>query len=311
MKNRKNDKGRSALFIPAVFIVMIVLMACGVKDTTSRSKEEKSDTGFREIHIVGAVTPEPIEYVDFDLDKLAITGKEAKDDGRKTSEYQSEDLGDTGTDASMPEGIGEYDTDDGAGSESDDTSAVVGEEVSDGYEPFPDGDPKADNGYADSEGGESLPELLESGDDGSRLQGSVENEYEYEQPIEESDEHNDSGVDEQGQSGSGEPDDSGNGDTNLTYLGTYTATAYCACPICTGAYSTGYTASGTFATEGRTVACNTLPFGTQIYIEGYGYYTVEDTGWSPYGDAWLDLFYSSHDSALAFGVRNVEVYLVN
>lgn len=100
-------------------------------------------------------------------------------------------------------------------------------------------------------------------------------------------------------------------DPVLTYLGTYTATAYCACPICTGEYSTGYTASGTIATEGRTIACNNLPIGTQVYIEGYGYYTVEDTGWTPYGDAWLDIFYSSHDSALAFGVRNVEVYLVN
>lgn len=97
----------------------------------------------------------------------------------------------------------------------------------------------------------------------------------------------------------------------LTYLGQYTATAYCACPICTGEYSSGYTASGTLATEGRTVACNVLPMGTQIYADGYGYYTVEDTGWSPYGDAWLDFYFSSHDTALAFGLRTVDVYLVN
>lgn len=98
---------------------------------------------------------------------------------------------------------------------------------------------------------------------------------------------------------------------SLTYLGQFTATAYCACPICTGEYSSGYTASGTLATEGRTVACNVLPMGTQIYVDGHGYYTVEDTGWSPYGDAWLDFFFESHDSALAFGLRTVDVYLVN
>lgn len=93
------------------------------------------------------------------------------------------------------------------------------------------------------------------------------------------------------------------------YLGTWTATAYCGCEICCGDYATGYTASGTLATEGRTVACNSLPFGTQIMIDG-NIYTVEDTGYSPYGDAWLDIFYSSHDSALAYGMRSVEVYLV-
>ncbi len=96
----------------------------------------------------------------------------------------------------------------------------------------------------------------------------------------------------------------------VTYLGTWTATAYCSCPICCGDYSTGYTASGTLATEGRTIACNSLPMGTQVLIDG-NTYTVEDTGYSPYGDAWIDIFFESHDSALAYGVRPVDVYLVN
>lgn len=136
------------------------------------------------------------------------------------------------------------------------------------------------------------------------------------------DEYSDSGVDESGQSDSGESavpepevsvqeyEESGE---SLTYLGQYVATAYCSCPTCTGPYSSGYTASGTLATEGRTIACNTLPFGTQVYIECgeySGYYIVEDTGWSPYGDAWLDFFFESHDSALAFGLRYADVYIV-
>lgn len=97
---------------------------------------------------------------------------------------------------------------------------------------------------------------------------------------------------------------------SITYLGTWTATAYCSCSVCCGSYATGYTASGTLATEGRTIACNSLPMGTQVMIDG-NTYTVEDTGYSPYGDAWIDLFFESHDRALAFGVRPVDVYLIN
>ena len=97
---------------------------------------------------------------------------------------------------------------------------------------------------------------------------------------------------------------------NLTYLGEFTATAYCACPICCGEYSSGYTASGTLAEEGRTIACNSLPFGTQVMIDGQ-IFIVEDTGWSPYGENWLDIFFASHDAALAYGMRTVDVYLIN
>ena len=97
---------------------------------------------------------------------------------------------------------------------------------------------------------------------------------------------------------------------SLTYYGEFTATAYCACPVCCGEYSSGYTASGTLAEEGRTIACNSLPFGTQVMIDGH-IYTVEDTGWSPYGENWLDIFFNSHEAALAYGCRTVDVYLVN
>lgn len=96
----------------------------------------------------------------------------------------------------------------------------------------------------------------------------------------------------------------------ITYLGDWTITAYCCCEICTGEYANGITASGTVATEGRTVACNSLPMGTRIMIDGHEY-TVEDTGYTPYGETWLDLFFEDHESALAWGVQTKEVYLVN
>lgn len=95
----------------------------------------------------------------------------------------------------------------------------------------------------------------------------------------------------------------------LIYLGEFTCTGYCPNSCCCGEYATGYTASGTLATEGRTVACNALPFGTQIMIDGH-VYTVEDTGYTPYGEAWLDVFFQDHESALNFGVQTKEVYLI-
>ena len=99
-------------------------------------------------------------------------------------------------------------------------------------------------------------------------------------------------------------------DPVLTYLGEWTVTAYCPGPCCCGEYATGYTASGTLATEGRTVACNSLPFGTKVMIDGI-IYTVEDTGWSPYGEAWIDIFFEDHQRASDIGVQSKDVYVIN
>lgn len=64
----------------------------------------------------------------------------------------------------------------------------------------------------------------------------------------------------------------------MEYLANFKITGYD--PWCKHCCSKtdGITASGVEAVVGRTVACNKIPMGTQIYIEGYGYYTVEDTG---------------------------------
>lgn len=121
----------------------------------------------------------------------------------------------------------------------------------------------------------------------------------------------DSGRVEEAEGAVGSVQDGGDtADPVLTYIGTYTCTAYCACEICTGIYCSGYTASGTWATEGRTIACNSLPMGTEVMIDG-NTYVVEDTGYTPYGDAWLDIFFEDHQSALNFGVQQVDVYVLN
>lgn len=93
-----------------------------------------------------------------------------------------------------------------------------------------------------------------------------------------------------------------------TYIGEWTVTAYCPCAQCNGGY-TG-TASGAPLTPYWTAASNSLPFGTQLLI-GDSVYCVEDTGYSPYGDNWIDILFATHDEALAWGVRTVSVYIVN
>lgn len=95
-------------------------------------------------------------------------------------------------------------------------------------------------------------------------------------------------------------------DSVYTYLGEWTSTAYCACELCCGQWASGYTASGTLATEGRTVACGAFPFGTQLMIDGH-IYTVEDRG---VDGEWVDIFFYDHAAASAYGMRTVSVYLV-
>lgn len=95
-------------------------------------------------------------------------------------------------------------------------------------------------------------------------------------------------------------------DSVLTYLGEWTCTAYCPCSECCGQWATGCTASGVLATPNHTVACGILPFGTQIVIDDV-IYTVEDTG---VDGAWIDIYFDSHEEALAYGMQTKSVYLL-
>lgn len=91
----------------------------------------------------------------------------------------------------------------------------------------------------------------------------------------------------------------------LTLLGKYSLTAYCACLKCCPT-DTGMTASGVIAQSNHTVAFNGLPFGTEVYIEGHGFYIVEDTG----AMSGFDIFFDDHQSALDFGRQSANVYIV-
>lgn len=94
--------------------------------------------------------------------------------------------------------------------------------------------------------------------------------------------------------------------------GIFRVTAYCSCEKCCGKWATinggGVTASGTKVKEGRTIAVykNQIPFGTKVHIEGMGTYIAEDTG-SAIKENCIDIYFDSHEEALKFGVKYLNV----
>ena len=107
---------------------------------------------------------------------------------------------------------------------------------------------------------------------------------------------------------------------------TLETTGYCKCKECTGwrrnilgqtiyksgssrgqRKQVGITSSGAKAHLG-TIAADTsiYPYGTVIYVPGYGYGRVEDTGGAIKGEH-IDLFFRSHEDALIWGRRMKDV----
>lgn len=92
------------------------------------------------------------------------------------------------------------------------------------------------------------------------------------------------------------------------YLGRFKAYGYCPCGRCCGSYASGITATGTTATEGRTIAVDpdVIPLGSRVLINGKEY-IAEDTG-SGINGRKIDIYFESHSAALEWGVRYVDVY---
>ena len=90
-------------------------------------------------------------------------------------------------------------------------------------------------------------------------------------------------------------------------IGTFTLTAYCACPKCCG-NSKGITASGTHCQEGRTVAVDPklIPYGTTLKINDH-IYVAEDCGSAIKGKH-IDIYFEDHQEALDFGKQKATVY---
>jgi 3D (Asp-Asp-Asp) domain-containing protein len=71
----------------------------------------------------------------------------------------------------------------------------------------------------------------------------------------------------------------------------------------------GQTASGTQAEIGTIAADTTLyPFGTILYVPGYGYGRVEDRGGAIKGNR-LDVFFKKHRQAEQWGRATVNVHV--
>ena len=85
-------------------------------------------------------------------------------------------------------------------------------------------------------------------------------------------------------------------------------TAYCSGSCCCGRFADGITASGKPATGMIIAAPPEIPFGTQIYIKGWGWGEVKDRGGSIKGKR-LDLLFPTHGLALQWGVRYLEIRL--
>lgn len=101
-----------------------------------------------------------------------------------------------------------------------------------------------------------------------------------------------------------------NTEREVKYIGEYEITAYCPCEYCCGK-TDGITATGTQATQGRTIAVDPylIPYGTQVIIDGHTY-IAEDCGEAIEGNK-IDIFFDSHEEAEEYGVKNLSVYIVD
>lgn len=98
----------------------------------------------------------------------------------------------------------------------------------------------------------------------------------------------------------------------LVYLGEFKITAYCGGSCCNGKWA-GTTSTGVAPSEGRTIAVApwVIPYGSQVYIDGVGYRTAEDTGgFANRNSHQIDLFIASHSRANTWGVQYRNVWIV-
>ena len=107
-------------------------------------------------------------------------------------------------------------------------------------------------------------------------------------------------------------------------LGEFTVTAYCPCKKCCGYWATVrpvdengeqivYTASGTVAAQGRTIAVDpeVIPYGDKIWFNGpWGVqaFVAEDCGNGVKGNH-IDIYFESHEEARVWAKQTREVWV--
>ena len=107
-------------------------------------------------------------------------------------------------------------------------------------------------------------------------------------------------------------------ETSFPYARMYymETTGYCSCYLCCGKHpgdrGYGITMSGLPAGRGVVGAdLNVFPLGTRLYVEGYGYCVVGDTGGGIIGRNRVDLGFVTHEEAVAWALRhNMAVYVL-
>lgn len=93
---------------------------------------------------------------------------------------------------------------------------------------------------------------------------------------------------------------------------TFVVSAYCGenyPHICNNG-DASVTATGTTPTAGRTIAVDpsVIPYGSEVIIDGHTY-IAEDCGGAIKGNR-IDLFFSTHEEALAWGKKTKEVIII-
>lgn len=91
-------------------------------------------------------------------------------------------------------------------------------------------------------------------------------------------------------------------------LGLFVTSGYCTCELCSSGES--LTFSGTVPQANHTISADLdlLPLNTKVIINDI-VYTVEDKGSSVAGNH-IDIYYASHEEAVAHGIQEAEVFLV-
>lgn len=102
----------------------------------------------------------------------------------------------------------------------------------------------------------------------------------------------------------------------LISMGTFTVTAYCSCEKCCGEWANNrpngvvYGASGEQLIADYSIAVDVslIPYGEKIIINNREY-VAHDCG-SAIVDKRIDIYMSSHERALQWGVQNIEIFKV-
>ncbi|AIW03327.1 peptidoglycan-binding protein [Bacillus phage Mater] len=92
---------------------------------------------------------------------------------------------------------------------------------------------------------------------------------------------------------------------------TVNATAYGAdCAGCSGITATGLNVKANPGAKIIAADPNVIPLGSKVYLEGYGTYTVADTGGAIKGNR-IDVFMGTEANAMSFGRKQLKLTILN